>query len=442
MSEIKLNLVDAHTVLCGTIHGSMADRCVAALSAEPETIAELETALARYANPRDGQSEFASFRTHSEIDAKPYDAGLVVIDLSARVVASESTYSQPDPEGQVYYHDGTKLTDLPISYCLPDDWRFVNSVEAYEWSAARRRKERQTNPPLDARAVLYGLPLVEFVYKAAAELRDKSLTFPPDEPAREAMDREIVQVHANWLMTVRADLRGRSPRQVMLEKQHFINLDMDSRCMQWTIQGEGPPCLPFDSFAYRYGGFGIHEWVVYYDLVRFLLWTAVAGRLPAETSEVLESPMPGEDAEVRANSQVQSTEHYLDIPTLDRIKSDWFEHPWRHYDGRTPANIVENERRRLPITLSPAEMIIDEDCECCRMLALDAEMGGGPTFWHLDGSEMEDEFAFSTSRTREEWEAEILEREEFNREFDRRMAEREQRIARGEIADDEPWLNQ
>jgi hypothetical protein len=440
MSEVKLNLVDAHTILCGTIHGSMADRCVAALSAEPETIPELEVALTRYVNPRDGHGEFASFRSESAIDAKPYDAGLVVIDLAARVVASESTYSQPGPEGEVYYHDGTKLTDIPISDHLPDDWRFVNSVEAYQWSAARRRAERQASPPLDARAVLYGLPLVEFAYKSAAELREKSLTFPVDEEVGEAMDREIVQVHADWLMTPRSDLRGRSPRDVMLENQNLINLDMDSRCMQWTIQGEGPPCLPLDSLAYRYGGFGTHEWVVYYDLVRFLLWTAVAGRLPAEISEVLESSMLAEVVGVSGESQANSIEHCIDIPTLDRLKSHWFEHPWRHYDGRTPAIIVENERRRLPITLSPAELIIDEDCECCRMMALDAEMGGGPTFWHLDGSEMEEEFAFSTCITREEWEAEIQEREEFNREFDRKMAEREQRIARGEVPDDEPWV--
>jgi hypothetical protein len=124
---------------------------------------------------------------------------------------------------------------------------------------------------------------------------------------------------------------------------------------------------------------------------------------------------------------------------LERIKSDWLEQPWRFYDGRTPAVIIDNERRRLPITMTPEQIMIDEDCECCRMMALDAEMGGGPTFWHLDGSDMEEEFAFSTCLTREEWEAEIQEREEFNREFDRKMAEREQRIARGEIPDDEPW---
>ena len=48
MSEIKLNLIDAQQILCGTIHGSMGDACVAALSAEPESIAELEAALKRY----------------------------------------------------------------------------------------------------------------------------------------------------------------------------------------------------------------------------------------------------------------------------------------------------------------------------------------------------------------------------------------------------------
>ena len=247
---------------------------------------------------------------------------------------------------------------------------------------------------------------------------------------------EIVQVHANWLMTARGQLRGRTPREVILEKRNLIDLDMDSLFYAVELAGRRPPCLPLDSFAYRYAGFGTHEWVVYFDLVRFLLWTAVAGRLPAKATEVLEAPMLAEDPDVSCESQVETIEHLFNIPTLDRIKSDWFEHPWRHYDGRTPAIIVENERRRLPITLSPAELIIDEDCECCRMMALDAEMGGGPTFWHLDGSEMEDEFAFSTCITREEWEAEIQEREEFNREFDRKMAEREQRIAGGELPDD------
>ena len=434
MSEVKLNLVDSHTILSGTTHGSVADSAVAALSAEPETIKELEVALGRYIKP-DETGKFASFGRRSEIDATPWDAGLVVIDLAARVIASESTYSDPGPEGTVRYHDGKELTDIPISYHLPDDWRFVKSVEAYNWSAERRRSERQATAPLDARSILYGRPMVDFVFQSAVELRHRSDTFPVGkEEAREAMAREVVKVHANWLTTPREDLRGRSPRDVMLEKQDVIEFDMDSRCMQWSVQGEGPPCLPVDSFAFRYGGFGIHEWIVYYDLVRCLLWIAVAATPASDFEAASERREP--------NGASEKAPRVLDAATLDRIKTDWLENPSSEYDGRTPAIIIENERRRLPITMSPAEIMIDEDCECCRMMAMEAEMGFGPTFWHLDTSSMEEEFAFSTCLTRQEWEAEIREREEFNREFDRKMAEREQRIARGELVEDESWATE
>jgi hypothetical protein len=48
MSEVKLNLIDSENILTGTVHGSVGDRCIAALSAEPETILELEVALKRF----------------------------------------------------------------------------------------------------------------------------------------------------------------------------------------------------------------------------------------------------------------------------------------------------------------------------------------------------------------------------------------------------------
>ena len=81
MSEVKLNLTDIQQTIHGTIHGSIVDSCVAALSAEPETIAELEAALSRYIKPVNGISRFAWFRTDTEIDEQPWDAGIVIIDL-------------------------------------------------------------------------------------------------------------------------------------------------------------------------------------------------------------------------------------------------------------------------------------------------------------------------------------------------------------------------
>src|SRR5882724_710590 len=133
MSEIKLNLIDSQTILTGTIHGSVGDRCVAALSAEPETIKELESALSRYERCPPNLSSFPTFIGKSilplQLDTESYDAGILIIDLAARIVACNSTYSQPGPEGQVEYHDGTQCTCLPILYRVPDDWLFLNSVE-------------------------------------------------------------------------------------------------------------------------------------------------------------------------------------------------------------------------------------------------------------------------------------------------------------------------
>lgn len=408
MSEVKLNIVDAQNILTGTIHGSVADRCVAALSAEPETIAEMETALGRYIKPLEGEKLFACFRSSDEIDTEPWDAGLVIIDLAARIVAAESTYSQPQLEGEVSYHDGRKATDISIPFRLPADWLLDNSVDAYRWSSERRREQRQQRLPLDARAVLYGPALNEFIVNSG--LLEKH--FEPhtdDEELQQALAGEIARLHAAWLMTPRDDLRGQSPREVLLEKQNFIDRDMDTRCWQWSVVGEGPPCLAPDSFAYRFGGFGTHEWVVYYDLVRHLLWSA--------------TEIDGQNLDAA-------------VTRLEQIKTDWLETGDGEYESRVPAVIIDNERRRLPQAMSPSELIIDEDCECCRMMAMDAEMGFGPGFWHLDGSHMDEGFAFSTCVTVEEWETEQREHEEFNREFEREMKERRERIARGEIIEE------
>jgi hypothetical protein len=443
MSEVKLNVVDANTILSGTIHGSEADRCIAALSAEPETIVELVAALARYSR---GSDPFALFRSNIEIDEERYDAGIVIIDLPARVIAVDSTYSSPSIEGEVNYHDGEKATDTSIPYRLPDDWRFVNSIEAYRWTSERRRIERQSHQPFDARAVLYGDPLFEFILKSVdvwcAEHEPKYLETENGCGFDEVTTNTIVRIHAEWLMTPRDDLRGKSPREVLLEKQESIDFDLHTRALQWSMLAEGPPCLSADAFAYRFGGFGSHEWIVYYDLVRYLFCMATYAsssaaqlvlrnaRAPVavDGSPLNEKPVPP----VTADGS-------FSLSGLQELASAWLERANGDYSGRIPAIIIENERKRLPQAMSSHELIIDEDCECCQMLARDAEMGFGPTFWHLDGSQMEDEFAFSPYVTRQEWEAEMRSREEMEIDMARRAAEKrewdenQERFARGEL---------
>lgn len=54
MGAVRLTIIDADRAINGTLHGGVADCVVAALSAEPETIEELEEATARFVIWRSG----------------------------------------------------------------------------------------------------------------------------------------------------------------------------------------------------------------------------------------------------------------------------------------------------------------------------------------------------------------------------------------------------
>jgi hypothetical protein len=270
-------------------------------------------------------------------------------------------------------------------------------------------------------------------------------------------------------MTPREDLRGQSPRDVLFAKRDFIDFDLHTRSLQWSLLDEGPPCLSPDSFAYRFAGFGTHEWVIYYDLIRHLLWTAtsedffsnassLSGTAPPDSQATSSSASawrivgPGEgniQAQLPAHQSPPSSNETLTqqvretlIAHLDKIKTAWLEQPQSEYDGRTPAILIDNERKRLPIALRPHDMIIDEDCPMCQMFGDETSpLGMGVGFWCLDGSHMDDDFAFSPYETREEWETENRNREEFNKEFDRKWKDRQERIARGEPIEADPYFD-
>jgi hypothetical protein len=361
----------------------------------------------------------------------------------------------------VRYHDGVSATDIPVLYRLPDDWLFLNSIEEYECLREGRRQERAATPPLDAREVLYGRPLLEWVvsaiytteaaalgravqhqalqpnslvsepafarsagvlpalaqtsvcgdpnYKAATNREEVEGSQDESPDPDEALRKEISTFHAHWLMTPRDDLQGRSPRDVLLAKQDFIDFDLHTRSLQWSLQGEGPPCLATDSFAYRFAGFGTHEWVVYYDLVRHLLWSVLPWQRFCPPD-----PMP-------------QTEYIQQLARLEQLKTDWLEQPREDFGGKIPALIIENERIRLPIAMRGHDRVIDDDCPVCQMMGDDTGLGMEVAFWHLDGSHLDEDFAFSSFRTRAEWEADRRQWEEFKEKFDREWEEREQR---------------
>lgn len=430
MSELQLNIRDAQREITGRIHASVADRAVAALSADPETIEELEAALDRFTARTDG-GHFGWFRRG--LIETPWDAGVMVIDLAARLVAYESTYSAPSARDQVQYHDGQQATDLWIDYHLAADWLILSNSQFPCWAghAEDRRRDRAANPSLDARAVLYGLPLLKHIATEsfatfqgvpAAPFPNEDLPWPlegaegeAEKKRREAYHAEydqVKEIHIRWMMTPRDDLHGQTPREVLLARHDHIGWDLQDRANQWSRQGHCPPGLDSQSHAFRFAGFGTHEIVKYYDLVRDLLWSC-----RKRIGELALSANPADDLRLWTAGDFCA----IEVPRLEMLREQWFDTPDAESRDITPRAIIDHERARLPEGVSGHEAMVDCDCPLCQMMA---DMPG-PVFWHLDGSSMDDEFAFSTDcRTREEWDRKQREYEEFNRKFNAEQEER------------------
>jgi hypothetical protein len=361
MSEIRINILDASHAINGALHGSMADAILAGLSAEPETIEELKDSMARFAKPVDNMRHLAEFS--NGVNEEPWDAGIMFVDLAARVFSAETSYSILMPEGEVQFHNGRKLTDVWLPYRVTCDWLFLNSVDEYKAVADRRRTRRAAVQPLDARPVLYWA-IAEFIANECRAARESNKQYP------------VTDIHKKWLMTPRNDLQGLPPREVLLMQREHIDWDMQSRELQWSRLKEPAPCLNKESHAYRFAGFGTHEIVIYYNLIRMLItdcWKRMIDSIPDE------------------------------IARLEQLIIEWLGTPKFEYGGKTPFSLIELERIRLPWLLSEEDSPFEDDCPCCQALANDRRELG---FWHLDSFNMDNDFAFSFCQTREEWEAE------------------------------------
>ncbi len=362
MSEIRINILDANRAVNGTLHASIADAILAGLAAEPETIEEVEEAMTRFARPVGGKPHLDQFL--NGVNEAAWDLGIVFVDLAARVFASEASFSFLMPEGEVQFHNGRELTEVWLPYRVHSDWLFLDSVEGYKAVADERRAKRAAIQPIDARPVLYGA-ITEFVANECRAAREANLKDP------------VAEIHAKWLVTPRDELGGRPPREILLMKREYIDMDMETREIQWNRLKKPAPCLSKGSHAYRFAGFGTHEIVIYYNLVRMLItdcWNWVSKR------------------------RMISIEN--EIARLERLKAEWLDSPDPEYEGQTPSCLIEYERTRMPWVSPEEDSPLEADCPCCQTMA---KARCGPGFWHLDGYSMDEGFEFSFFLTEDEW---------------------------------------
>lgn len=134
MSDIRLCVRDHEGDHWTDIHGSDGDRLIAACSKNPQTLAELCTAAETYAQ---GAARWVQYFERGR-NFHRWDAGLVIIDLTARLIVVDSGYSNPQLVDQVYYHNGSCKTSTAIPYDLTTlEWCRSDLVA---WQALARRR--------------------------------------------------------------------------------------------------------------------------------------------------------------------------------------------------------------------------------------------------------------------------------------------------------------
>jgi hypothetical protein len=243
--EVMVTLRDAERAVHDTMPTQLADVVLAALSAEPVTLAELETAIARYDQP----VHRAGFLQHMQggLNESLWDAGLLLIDLPARLIVAvtEPELYAPQPHGfALFCPDPPPNWDemneeeiIWLPYQLSPAWQFNRTLTDWRILAEERRCARAAAPPFDARPVLFG-HLAAFIARECLAAGAANESDP------------VIPIHERWLLTPRADLRAQTPRAVLLAEREFIENDIESRARQWAFTGVCPPGLDPHSIVY------------------------------------------------------------------------------------------------------------------------------------------------------------------------------------------------
>ena len=376
---------------------------LAALSADPETLAELAAALRRYQPAHELFEQGRPVAAEDDaisIDAPtagvfPGEAPWCLIDLVGRTVVAGGGLELPEI-GKAYESEEETVASLsddplwtdsnvpcPVVWLdLADTWLFRAADDHWQAIMAARARAMERQSRIDTRQVLFGFPPLRFLAERVFSIvATKSPTGEPSLPGDRVQAAHTRKIHADWLMTARDDLGGMTPRQVLLADHDRIQQDLEHRAVQWTMQGFAPPALPCDSAAYCLGSYGVVEVIQYFNLIRVLLdaaWDLVKS-----------------DRSLAPDVLVQQ---------LATERDRWLVTPIDQEDANeTPAQWIESERRRVPITEDGLHL--DCDCPICQTMSTGQ---AGPVFCWFDGHhlEMEDEFAFSLTRLRCDWELE------------------------------------
>lgn len=389
MVLVDVLLCDQNRSLRGQVSPAFARAIVASLSANPTTLVELDLALSRFAKRSGERSLLEDFQpleadSSARLSESNQGGPLVpssglLIDLPARVVVGQGLGFQVEAAGKVVYVEDNPDREVVTRFRIGPTWTVLPSgfeaaqIEAAGGTAAawlrlvaQQRKVRASLLRVDDQAVLYDR-VIEFLAEALLGNRFRE----NDDPIRD--------IHAEWLLTPRADLFGACPRDLLIGRLDEVDEEIAAREWEWSVLKECPPPLPADSEAYREAGHGTKEYAIYYEMIRYLLaeaWALIDGRDRFTPATLVEQ--------------------------LRAWRDEWLDRP--EYDGIpncTARWVIEQERRRVPWLVEEHDQMHDPDCPICRW----SKQQGTPSFHQIAVCHEEEGFAFSFFDSQKQWDA-------------------------------------
>lgn len=366
---------------------------IAAVSAEPESLAEYFAAVRRF------QPEHEWVRLATSVDsidqAASTDEQWCLVDLVSRSILGSADFELPERRTvlQADDDDGPVAGSPVVWLNTPPDWLLEVADDNWATTVALRSEVYSGQVPIDSRPILYGRTMQQF-------LADRLLVAAAQGVTEDEQFETGRKIHADWLMTERDDLGGQSPRSLLLQHHEYLSWEMQYRSHQWSMQGFAVPPLKTSSSAYRFAGFGTIEVVTYFDLMRSLL---------AEAWKQIDAGVM--DSDELTNHLAEHQRNFLDNQPEDGSA------------GLTCAELIESERRRMPVTADKSHL--DCDCPICQA-SLDGSLGSGPMFMSYDGHhlELEEEFAFSMIESLEAWQKQQDDERRMTQEFRQKEEER------------------
>jgi hypothetical protein len=373
---------------------------LALISDDPSTWEEALSVWPRYRSP--SVCEYPSSLPLEERDAQTVVPLLsrteawIVIDFEKKRVTTGGLF--PD-----FGRDATlAMTDdedddrgCSMSIHLPPWWEYYERAEAASVNQARISP---IDKPLVNREILYGEPfLADISSRILRIVTSKAWRDCPLVDGQRDVCSFTIEVHRDWLMTPRADLDGRTPRQLLhgaIPWCDSVVWGQQLRCQD----GEPLVAVPNDWKGFATAPMGSQEMCMYFDLCREIIET---GWTWCQTHEESLATEPQESLRTQL------------VEFLRSSKEQWLKNPFE--GGAPPSFIIECDRRRVPwgsgipiegIEVVPREQhVSDCDCPICAMMA---DGMFGVSFTSIDGHHLESdgEFAFSMHETREEWEEE------------------------------------